>query len=130
MCPSVWNKKESENMKEQNVLSPYQQQDDEIDLKKLFLTLWKGKWIILLTTVLFAAGGVFYALSQPNIYKAQAVLASTSDSGGGSLSALASQFGGLASLAGVSLGGGSSDDKTIALATLQSRKFVNAFIKK
>lgn len=123
-------KKESENMKEQNVLSPYQHQDDEIDLKELFLALWKGKWIILLTTLAFSVGGVFYALSQPNVYKAQAVLASTSDSGGGGLSALASQFGGLASLAGVSLGGGSSDDKTIALATLKSRRFINAFIDK
>lgn len=108
----------------------YHQQDDEIDLKELFLALWKGKWIIILMTTLFAVGGVFYALSQPNTYKAEAILASASDSQSGGLAAMASQFGGLASLAGINLGGGGTDSKGIALATLQSRQFLNAFIHK
>ncbi|SES80699.1 LPS O-antigen chain length determinant protein WzzB [Thorsellia anophelis] len=34
---------------------------DELDIKKLFMTLWYGKWIIMATTVLFAVG--VYALS-------------------------------------------------------------------
>ncbi|AWY02159.1 lipopolysaccharide biosynthesis protein [Marinomonas primoryensis] len=108
----------------------YQQQDDEIDLKELFLALWKGKWIILCVTLIFASGGVFYALSLPNTYKAEAILASANDSKSGGLAAMASQFGGLASLAGISLGSGSTDGKTMALATLKSRQFVYAFIKK
>ncbi|ETX12570.1 lipopolysaccharide biosynthesis protein [Marinomonas ushuaiensis DSM 15871] len=108
-----------------------QYHDDEIDLKELFLALWKGKWIIILFTVLFAIGGVFYALSQPNTYKAEAILASASGGQSGGLAAMASQFGGLASLAGISLGGGGgTDDKAMALAVLQSRQFINAFIKK
>ncbi|NLQ19077.1 LPS O-antigen length regulator [Marinomonas sp. M1K-6] len=108
----------------------YQQHDDEIDLKELFLALWKGKWIIIFSTFVFAVGGVLYALSQPNTYKAEAILASASAGQGGGLSAMASQFGGLASLAGISLGGGGTDDKAMALATLQSRQFLNAFINK
>lgn len=108
----------------------YPPHDDEIDLKELFLALWKGKWIILLVTVIFTVGGVLYALSQPNTYKAEAVLASANDSKSGGLAAVASQFGGLASLAGISLGGGGTDSKAMALATLQSRQFVNAFIHK
>lgn len=108
----------------------YQQPDDEIDLKELFLALWKGKWIILLLTTLFAVGGVLYALSQPNTYKAEAILASASDSKSGGLAAMASQFGGLASLAGISLGGGGTDGKATALAILQSRQFLNTFIEK
>ena len=108
----------------------YRPQDDEIDLKELFLALWKGKWIIILMTTLFAVGGVLYALSQPNTYKAEAVLASASDSQSGGLAAMASQFGGLASLAGINLGGGGTDSKGIALATLQSRQFLNAFVHK
>lgn len=106
----------------------YPPQDDEIDLKELFIALWKGKWIIILVTVIFAVGGVLYALSEPNTYKAEAVLASANDSKSGGLAAMASQFGGLASLAGISLGGGGTDSKAMALATLQSRQFVNAFI--
>ncbi|MCW8354491.1 Wzz/FepE/Etk N-terminal domain-containing protein [Marinomonas pontica] len=108
----------------------YPPQDDEIDLKELFIALWKGKWIIILVTVIFAVGGVLYALSQPNTYKAEAVLASANDSKSGGLAAMASQFGGLASLAGISLGGGGTDSKAMALATLQSRQFLNAFIHK
>ena len=108
----------------------YPPQDDEIDLKELFIALWKGKWIIILVTVIFAVGGVLYALSQPNTYKSEAVLASANDSKSGGLAAMASQFGGLASLAGISLGGGGTDSKAMALATLQSRQFLNAFIHK
>lgn len=108
----------------------FQQHDDEIDLKELFVALWKGKWLIIAITAIFAIGGVAFALSQPNTYKAEAVLASAGDSGGGGLSAMASQFGGLASLAGINLGGGSTDNKALALATLNSRQFINAFINK
>ena len=44
------------------------------------------------------------------------------DSGGG-LSQLAGQFGGLASMAGISLGGGKGDDNAIAIELLKSRSF-------
>jgi uncharacterized protein involved in exopolysaccharide biosynthesis len=108
----------------------YQQHEDEIDLKELFLTLWRGKWTIIFTTIVFAVGGVLYALSQPNTYKAEAILASAKDGKSGGLSSMASQFGGLASLAGISIGGSGTDSKAIALATLQSRQFINAFIHK
>jgi uncharacterized protein involved in exopolysaccharide biosynthesis len=118
-------------MNDQNLAPQYlQHHDDEIDLKELLLVLWKGKWIILFISLIFAVGGVLYALSQPNIYKAEVILASASDSKSGGLAGLASQFGGLASLAGVSLGGGRTDSKVMALATLQSRQFINAFINK
>lgn len=115
-------------MNDQNLAPQYlQHHDDEIDLKELFIALWKGKWIIILLTAVFAVGGVLYALSIPNTYKAEAVLASANDS---KTSGIASQLGGLASLAGINLGGGGSDGKAIALATLQSRQFLNAFINK
>jgi uncharacterized protein involved in exopolysaccharide biosynthesis len=106
----------------------YQQHEDEIDLKELFLTLWRGKWTIIFTTIVFAVGGVLYALSQPNTYKAEAILASANDGKSGGLSSMASQFGGLASLAGISIGSGGTDSRAMALATLQSRQFINAFI--
>ncbi|RNF48784.1 LPS O-antigen length regulator [Marinomonas hwangdonensis] len=116
-------------MNDQNLVAPQylQHHDDEIDLKELFIALWKGKWIIILLTAVFAVGGVLYALSIPNTYKAEAVLASANDS---KTSGIASQLGGLASLAGINLGGGGSDGKAIALATLQSRQFLNAFVNK
>jgi uncharacterized protein involved in exopolysaccharide biosynthesis len=118
-------------MNDQNLAPQYvQHHDDEIDLKKLFFALWKGKWIILFTSFVFAVGGVLHALSLPNIYKAEAILAYANDRKTGGLAGLASQFGGLASFAGVNLGSGSTDSKVMALATLQSRQFMNAFINK
>lgn len=89
-----------------------QVQDDEIDLRELFAVIWRGKWIILAVTALFAVGAVVFAIKQPNIYKSEALLAPASEEQGGGLSALASQFGGLASLAGVNLGGKGGTDKT------------------
>lgn len=100
--------------------------DDEIDLRELFSTLWQGKWIILATTVLFAAAGVFYALSKPNIYQASVLLAPTQDEGG--VSGISGQLGGLASLAGISLGGGGDNQTVMAKAVLQSHAFLRDFI--
>ncbi len=104
--------------------------DDEIDLLELFTTLWRGKWIIIAFTFVFAIGSVIYALGLPNIYKAEAVLAPSEESSGSSLAAMAGQLGGLASLAGVNLGGDDANKTTIALEILQSRAFLTEFVEK
>ena len=104
--------------------------NDEIDLRELFSALWKGKWTIVMTTMLFSIGGVMFALSKPNTYQASAVLVSSSNESTGGLAAMASQFGGLASLAGINVGGGKADQKSLALATLQSRLFLSTIIDK
>jgi len=104
---------------------PQNYPDDEIDLRELFATLWQGKWIIILVTFVFAVAGVFYALSQPNIYQSSVLLAPAQDEGGAGVSG---QLGGLASLAGISLGGGGSNQTVIAKAVLQSRAFLTDFI--
>ncbi len=104
--------------------------DDEIDLRELFAVIWQGKWLIIAITTLFAVASVFYAINQPNIYKSEALLAPAEQEGGGGLSALAGQFGGLASLAGVNLGGGSSNKAQLAIEVLKSRQFTSDFIQK
>jgi len=105
---------------------PQNYPDDEIDLRELFVTLWSGKWIIILFTIVFAAGGVFYALSKPDIYQSSVLLAPTQ--GGGGAGGLSGQLGGLASLASISLGGGGSNQTAMAKAVLQSRAFLADFI--
>ncbi|WP_334015708.1 Wzz/FepE/Etk N-terminal domain-containing protein [Alteromonas sp. S167] len=102
--------------------------EDEIDLKELFTALWQGKWAILGAVLTAAVVAIFYALSIPNIYKSEALLAPVEENNGGSLSSLAGQFGGLASLAGINLGGASSGKITIALELLKSRQFLGEFI--
>lgn len=104
--------------------------DNEIDLRELFGALWNGKWIIIATTFVFAIGSVLYALSLPNIYKADALLASAESSNGGGLSKMAGQLGGLAALAGVNLGASESSQTDLAVQVMKSRQFVEAFINK
>ncbi|WP_025559174.1 Wzz/FepE/Etk N-terminal domain-containing protein, partial [Vibrio parahaemolyticus] len=111
---------------------PHSQQsaDDEIDLRELFAALWKGKWLIIATTFVFALGSVLYAMSLPNIYKSDALLAPAESSNGGGLSKMAGQLGGLAALAGVNLGGSESSQTDLAVQVMKSRQFVEAFINK
>ncbi|WP_413493813.1 Wzz/FepE/Etk N-terminal domain-containing protein [Shewanella baltica] len=105
--------------------------NDEIDLRELFSVIWQGKWLIIAMTVVFAIGAVIFAIKQPNIYKSEALLAPTSEEQGGGLSGLASQFGGLASLAGVNLGAKGGTDKTeLAIQVLKSRQFTSDFIQR
>ncbi|MGR5195436.1 Wzz/FepE/Etk N-terminal domain-containing protein [Vibrio rotiferianus] len=114
-----------------NYLSyPPQSADNEIDLRELFKALWKGKWIIIVTTFVFAVGAVLYALSLPNIYKSDALLAPAESSSGGGLSKMAGQLGGLAALAGVNLGAGESSQTDLAVQVMKSRQFIGEFIKK
>ena len=86
--------------------TPY---DDELDLRELFRVLWAGKWLIGGITFAMTVIAVIVALMLPNIYRAEALLAPNQDEGAGGLSALAAQYGGLASLAGINPGRGSSD---------------------
>ncbi|WP_193038992.1 Wzz/FepE/Etk N-terminal domain-containing protein [Pseudoalteromonas nigrifaciens] len=104
--------------------------DDEIDLRELFAVIWQGKWLIIAITALFAVASFVYAINQPNIYKSEALLAPAEQEGSGGLAGLTGQFGGLASLAGVNLGGGSSNKAQLAIEVLKSRQFTSDFIQK
>ncbi|GDY24161.1 LPS biosynthesis protein [Agarivorans sp. Toyoura001] len=104
--------------------------EDEIDLRELFAVIWRGKWLIIACTVLFSVAAVIYAINQPNIYRASALLAASNQESN-KLSGMASQFGGLASLAGINLGGGGGTDQTtLAIEVLKSRQFFKEFLEK
>lgn len=105
--------------------------DDEIDLTELWIAIWSGKVLIVAITFIFAISSIIYAINQPNIYKASTLLAPASEQGGaGGLAKMAGQFGGLASLAGINLGGGGTDKTGLALEVLKSRLFIENFINK
>ena len=107
-----------------------QYMDDEIDLKELFAVLWSGKWLISAVTSVAAIVSILIALWLPNIYTASAVLA-PADGGESGLGGLLEQYGGLASLAGVSLpGGGGANQTGYALELMKSRKFISEFVER
>lgn len=51
------------------------EQNDEIDLKELFIALWQGKWIIIFTTLVFAMGAITYALTAQEWWSSSAKIA-------------------------------------------------------
>jgi LPS O-antigen subunit length determinant protein (WzzB/FepE family) len=96
----------------------------------LFNIIWRGKWIIIVITGLFAFAGIMYATSLPDKYKASILLAPADSESTGGLSGLTSQLGGIASLAGLSMSGGNANKVGEALALLNSRSFIQSFISK
>jgi uncharacterized protein involved in exopolysaccharide biosynthesis len=104
--------------------------DDEIDLFELAANLWEDKVLIAGITALAAVFSVVFALLQPNMFEAKALLQPKASQGGGA-SSLARQYGGLASLAGISLPSGSGESKTqLALEVLKSKRFAYDFAER
>ncbi|EJL6463843.1 LPS O-antigen chain length determinant protein WzzB [Vibrio cholerae] len=48
--------------------------NDEIDLKELFVALWQGKWLIIITTLLFSVAAIGYALNAQEWWSAKATV--------------------------------------------------------
>ncbi|MFZ2525395.1 MAG: Wzz/FepE/Etk N-terminal domain-containing protein [Candidatus Ferrigenium altingense] len=103
-----------------------QPDDDEINLLDLLIVLAKHKKRIIGVTLAAALMAVGYALSLPNIYTATAkILPPQSQS---SASAMLSQLGGLAGMAGSSLGIKNPNDLYIAM--LKSRSLMEKVVKR
>lgn len=98
----------------------------EIDLFELAYTIFRSwKYIVLISGVCLV-GAVIYALSLPNIYKSEAILAPAE---GNNSAQMAGQLGGIANLAGISLGMGAADSEAgLALEILKSRQFFEKYI--
>lgn len=99
--------------------------DHELDFFELWETLVEGKRLLLACTAFCFAAATALAFIMTPKYEARVVsIYAKDDSGGGRL---ASQFGGLAELAGINIGKG-SDGRDAALAFLKSRAFLDRFI--
>lgn len=95
-----------------------------------FSRLMKYKWVVVIGTLLSAALSVYVAMQQPNKYTAKVYLIPSNAKEGGGLNKLAGQFGGLASMAGISLGGSEADEIETAIEFMGSRGFIQAVIEK
>lgn len=109
---------------------PISSSEADIDLRDLIRVMWSGKWLIGALSFVGAVVAIAIALMLPSIYRAEALLAPNQDQGPGGLSALAAQYGGLASLAGINLANASVDKTALGLETLKSRKFISDFIER
>jgi uncharacterized protein involved in exopolysaccharide biosynthesis len=97
----------------------------QIDLRELWNLLWRGKVLITSVTLFFAIASVSYSLLVTEWYRAEALLIQAPGDET-SKSPLFGNLGGVAALAGVSVGPG---DYIEALATLRSRAFAREFIE-
>lgn len=101
----------------------------ELNLVDIFSLLWKKKNIITSVTVVITAVALVILLNMPNVYESKATVSLVKeDNETGALQGLASQFGGLANLAGINLGGKDGGDE-YAIEIVESRRFLLNFIK-
>jgi uncharacterized protein involved in exopolysaccharide biosynthesis len=103
---------------------------DEISLRDLVALLWAKRWLVLSITILATLVAGVAALVVEKKYLATVTLSPASGSQNqiGTLGSLAAQFGGVASLAGISLSGDSK--RSESLATLQSEALTESYIRK
>ncbi|XPV67653.1 MAG: Wzz/FepE/Etk N-terminal domain-containing protein [Halarcobacter sp.] len=117
----------SELIKNDETINHNQIQEDEIDLKELFLTILKYKYKIVIFVFLVSFCTLWYVLSIPNSYKSEVILAPQSSDNnkvGGGLSTLAS-------FAGISLGGGGSvKDPFVMIQTMIKDYEFNSYVIK
>lgn len=117
-------------------------QEDEISLIDLFAVLWRYKVMIIVVTLIAMIGVVVYSVISlklppeksflPNKYTAQAqmLINNGSDSSGGLSSMLnSSGLGGLASLAGINVSGGTSSNSSLAGYLVHSNSVLDEVVK-
>ena len=102
------------------------QVNSEADVSHLELLrlIWRQRWLIVAVTVLFAGVGAVYAMLATQWWRAEVVMLQVDSK---PMAGGLAQLGGLASLAGINLGGSSGSQN--AVAVLKSKDFAREFIE-
>jgi uncharacterized protein involved in exopolysaccharide biosynthesis len=105
--------------------------DYEFDMVSLCRVAWANKPLVAVTAGVITLIALVFALIAIPTFRAEAVVTIVEDNhmGGGGLQSLANQFGGVASLAGISLGAGGGHAQEYQ-AVLTSRRLVEEFVKR
>ena len=118
------NSKMKQNMQ---INQPICYEEDEIDLRELFATIWKHKIFITVFTFVVTIFAIIYVMAKPNEYKIFTKLSPVEQSKGVNLGGL----GALASMAGVNIGGSSGITPDVAFQSLiDDYEFMKHFIIK
>jgi uncharacterized protein involved in exopolysaccharide biosynthesis len=108
------------------VTDPTLREDDEaLDLTALSRKIWQGRWLIIGVTAAFTVTSAVLVLSLPSWYRAEVLLSPVRAKSATDLASPLASLGGLASLAGITLGGNTSEP----LAVLESRDLARQFIE-
>ena len=98
---------------------------DEINIRELFQTIWKGKITIFGITLLSSILAVLFSLSLPNIYQSEAILSPVGAEVGSKKN---SNIGGLASLAGINLSSQPVGNSIKAMEKVRTLSFFEDYI--
>jgi uncharacterized protein involved in exopolysaccharide biosynthesis len=102
---------------------------EEFDLNALMRLWWQQRRLMTIFSLIGAILVGIIAFTSKPVFRAETVVTEARDRGNGGLASLGSQLGGLASLAGLSLGGGLNGNAQYA-AILESRNLSEEFIKR
>jgi uncharacterized protein involved in exopolysaccharide biosynthesis len=110
--------------------APARNNSDELSLKDLLDDAWRAKWIVIAIVLVCTVGGGLFGVLREKTYEAAVTISPVSEEAGsgrmGGLGALAAQYSGLASLAGISLPGSGSKQESVAV--LQSDLLTTSYI--
>lgn len=104
------------------------EEENEIDLLELFGAIWKRKWFIMFVTFIFSVIALAYSLYLPFIYRSACTF--SPQQGTSRAASLMAQYGGLASMMGVSLPGGATSPGQIMISIIKSNGVVDTIIDK
>lgn len=107
----------------------YESQQHPFTILDLVAILWRFKILFVIIIIFGLVTGVVYSLQVPNMYKSDAILSPNNSDASHGLSGLSSQFGNLASFAGIDVGGG-NNSVLATLEMLKSRQFIISFIQR
>lgn len=103
--------------------------ETQIDLADLIKIIWNDKLLIISISSLITFLTLLYVIFLPNLYTSSALLKINENEESSGFSSFAAQYGGLASLAGVSLPSSSSDKTDYVIEIIKSREFAEHISK-
>lgn len=104
--------------------------NSDINLLDVFKTLMEFKHYLIVGILFSVVVSILVVFISPKKYTSTALLSPVEDNNGGGLAGLASQFGSIANLAGINLGGNNKSKEKLAIEILRSRDFIKKFIDK
>lgn len=104
--------------------------DNYISSRAILSCLGKDKFLIGLFVVVLTVSAAVVTIFLPDVYRAEAILVSNTSTPSNRLTDLASQFGGIAGLAGLNFSQRADDKSAVGLEILRSRKFISNFVER
>ena len=111
------------------ILPPNVPEESRVDVGEVLRILMRRWWQGVLVALVGGIAVAAFVLNMPNQYESRILLAPVNSDPAGAAGMLRNQLGGLASLAGINLGGGGGDRKAEAVAMLSAEGFLAGFVK-